>query len=73
MNVSAFTWENFRQKDGTLNLWAALIERAPKHHVSANVRRALEFLDECEENCPLRKAEAAEIALKRALQIVNGE
>ena len=70
---AAFTWENFRRKDGTLDLWAALIDRAPKHHVAANVRRAMDFLDECEEMCPLRNPEAASIALANALRIVRGE
>jgi hypothetical protein len=73
MSNGAFTWENFRRKDGTLDVLAALIDRSPPYPNPARVRRACQFIDELEELMPLRNAEAASIALAHALQLVRGE
>lgn len=73
MNRGAFTWEDYRRKDGTLDVLAALMVRAPQYPNPGHVRRAVTFIDEVEELCPLRNAEAASITLAYALQLVRGE
>lgn len=69
----AFTWENYRRADGTLDVVAALIVREPINASADRRRAARNFLVECEDFCPLRNPEAAAIALAHALRIVRGE
>lgn len=69
----AFTWEGHRRKDGTLCLLSALMAKAPPHPNPANVRRAIDFIDEVEEMVRFRHPEAASIALMNALRLVRGE
>ncbi len=69
----AFTWENYRRSDGTLDVIAALEVLEPLN-CKAHLRRAArDFLMECEELCACRNPEAAAISLAYALRIVRGE
>jgi len=70
---AAFTWENYRRSDGTLDLIAALLVLEPINAKAHHRRAARDFLMECEEFCALRNPEAAGIALANALRIVRGE
>jgi hypothetical protein len=70
---AAFTWENYRRSDGTLDLIAALLVLEPINAKAHHRRAAQDFLMECEELCSLRNSEAASIALANALRIVRGE
>lgn len=69
----AFTWENYRRADGTLDVVAALLVREPLDAKAHQRRAARDFLMECEDFCPLRSPEAAAIALAYALRVVRGE
>lgn len=70
---AVFTWENFRHPDGTLDLHGALLDRMPPNTLAVRRHKALRFLDEVVELCPLRNSEAASLALVNALRIVRGE
>lgn len=73
MKRDIFTWENFRNADGTLDVMAALLVREPPN-CQAHLRiAARDFLLDCEDMQPLRNPEAASIALACALRIVRGE
>lgn len=69
----AFTWENYRRADGTLDIVAALLVLEPVNAKAHHRRAARDFLDEVEEFCLLRNPEAASVALANALRIVRGE
>lgn len=73
MNSGAFTWENFRRKDGTLDLLAALMDRAPAYPNPVRVKQATDFIDEVEDFCPIRSRQAAALTLTQALRILRGE
>lgn len=68
----AFTWENHRRPDGSLDLVAALYERSREVHAAARLdtarfNQAVEFLDKVEELSLIRSRQAASIALAHAI------
>ena len=72
--LGAFTWENYRRADGTLDLVAALLVREPINSAAHLRRKAIDFLLETDELCSgIRNPEAASVALAYALVIVRGE
>lgn len=71
--LSTFTWESYRRKDGSLDLLAALMARAPKYPGVLRVRKATDFIDEVEALCLIRNPEAAAIVVAHALRIIRGE
>lgn len=73
MSAEAFTWENYRRTDGTLDVIAALVIREPLNAPAHLRRKARDFLMELEELSPMRSYESASLALAYAMLIVRGE
>lgn len=69
----AFTWENYRRSDGTLDMCGALRDRMPINSKYIARSKAFDFLLEVETFCEIRNPEAAAIALAAAMRLVRGE
>lgn len=63
-------WEQFRRPDGSLNLDAALEPYVPTNVKPHRLRAARDFLADLEDLTPIRRPEAAAIALHGALRLL---
>jgi hypothetical protein len=73
VNHGAFTWENYRRSDGTLDVIAALVIREPLDAPAHLRRKARDYLMELEELSSMRNYESASLALAHAMLIVRNE
>ncbi len=66
-------WENYRRPDLSLDLVQAFLDAMPNQRNAVCTRKAVEYLGEVEDLCPIRSRQAAGVAVAHAMCIARGD